>query len=97
MASFQFRRGTNGLGMSIQYHNNVPEMDSPIFEVWGHLYGDMLDGELMTIETLGSLESAQRNILALYRDGRSSPSDRTERDMSHSEVSNFISCEREYK
>jgi hypothetical protein len=88
MASFQFRRGTNGLGMSIQYHNIVPEMDSPIFEVWSHFYGDILDGKLMTIE---ALESAQRNILALYRDGHSSPSDRTERDMSHSEVNSIRS------
>ncbi|KAJ3459075.1 hypothetical protein MRS44_015148 [Fusarium solani] len=83
MASLQFKRGTNGLGMSIQYHNIVSEMDSPIFKVWENLYGDCLNGELMMIEPL---ESAQRKILALYRDGHSSPSDRSERDMSHSEL-----------
>ncbi|RSL96192.1 hypothetical protein CDV31_013572 [Fusarium ambrosium] len=85
MASLQFRRGTNGLSMSIQYHNIVPQSQSPVHKVWRKLRQSIFRWKSCEA-VVQELESTQRHILSLYRDGESSPRDLDEGGRNHSEM-----------
>ncbi|KAI9159060.1 hypothetical protein HJFPF1_07067 [Paramyrothecium foliicola] len=87
VASLELTRGGYSLSASVRYKNIVPRMDDPVCR----LFIDELEDwrpkpGASSTDAVQRIESVERAMLSLYRDGKSSPGDRDEDGESHLEI-----------
>ncbi|KAH7165368.1 hypothetical protein EDB81DRAFT_779069 [Dactylonectria macrodidyma] len=85
LACFEISTGTSSPGISVRYNNIVPESCSPVYKELQSLKTSVEDAESPT-ELIKLLQSTERTILTLYRDGKAAPNDRDERGRSNTRM-----------
>jgi hypothetical protein len=86
IACIDFKIGTSSPGVSVRYRNVVPMSRSPVFKELMTLSYRIRQSRCNT-EIIRGIESSERAILSLYKEKKTSPSDRDERGRSHTQVS----------
>ncbi|KAF2491471.1 hypothetical protein BU16DRAFT_594413 [Lophium mytilinum] len=80
-----YTNGSSDLGISVRLKNVVRKCDSPIYDEFVNLLF-LYDSEQHSKayeDIISQIESCERAVLSMYRDGRASPSDRDEEGRSH--------------
>ncbi|KAJ3544960.1 hypothetical protein NM208_g2762 [Fusarium decemcellulare] len=82
LACIDYSLGTSSPGISVRYKNLVPQSSSPVVRELEEL-SNLILWSKSDNEIILAIESAERAILSLYRDGKASPTDRDEDGLSH--------------
>ncbi|KAF5012011.1 hypothetical protein FDECE_1906 [Fusarium decemcellulare] len=82
LACIDYSLGTSSPGISVRYKNLVPHSSSPVMKKLEEM-GSLLLWSKSDNEIISIIESTERAILSLYRDGKASPTDRDEDGSSH--------------
>lgn len=86
LACMEYTVGTSSPGCSVRWKSIVPGRYSPVARVLSET-GGSIQSSRSTSETIQLLESAEREILSLYRERQASPNDRDENGHCHFQVS----------
>jgi hypothetical protein len=87
LACIELVLGTSNPGISVAFKNFVPKQRDPVRLEIEKLSQWLKRGRRFKRNQLKKVQSIERTILSLYRDGKSSPTHRCERGESHAKVS----------
>lgn len=87
LACIELVLGTSSPGISMAFKNFVPKQRDPVRLEIEKLSHWLKRGRRFKRNQLKKVQSIERTILSLYRDGKSSPTHRCERGESHAKVS----------
>lgn len=85
LACVEYATGTSKLGISVPYRNVVHSHHSPVFQTFAEICEWDIKSRPAT-RIIQDIESIERQVLSMYRDGTASPNDRDEINMNHAEV-----------
>lgn len=85
LACVEYSTGTSKLGISVPYKNIVHSDQSPVLQTFAGIWDWDIKSKPAT-RIIQDIESIERQILSMYRDGTASPNDRDEDDTNHAEV-----------
>ncbi|KAI6753980.1 hypothetical protein HG530_013156 [Fusarium avenaceum] len=85
LACVEYTTGTSKLGIFVPYKNVVHSDHSPVIQIFGGIWDWDIESRPAT-RIIQDIESIERQVLSMYRDGTSSPNDRDEDNMNHAEV-----------